>query len=104
MHDFLASELFCFFESIYMVNILIFYKYKNIIFLLENIIANIRPTFIFNPKLCGHFKLGGDFFLTFIEFVSALLRLYDFWAFGFDACGISASRPGVEPVPPALED
>ena len=27
-----------------------------------------------------------------------------FLAFGCEACGISASRPGMEPVPPALED
>ena len=27
-----------------------------------------------------------------------------FGVFGCEACGISASRPGMEPVPPALED
>ena len=26
-----------------------------------------------------------------------------FWFFGQEACGILASRPGIEPAPPALE-
>ena len=26
-----------------------------------------------------------------------------FWFFGPEACGIPAPRPGIEPVPPALE-
>ena len=27
-----------------------------------------------------------------------------FWFFGCEACGILASRPGISPAPPALED
>ena len=27
-----------------------------------------------------------------------------FWFFGLEACGILAPQPGIEPVPPALED
>ena len=40
-------------------------------------------------------------FKVFIEFVTTLLLLFMF--FGCEACGILASQPGIEPVPPALE-
>ena len=26
-----------------------------------------------------------------------------FWAFGYEACGILAVQPGIEPAPPALK-
>ena len=26
-----------------------------------------------------------------------------FWFFGYEACGILASQPGIKPTPPALE-
>jgi len=39
---------------------------------------------------------------VFIEFVSILL-LFIFWFFGYEACGVLAPWPGMEPTPPALE-
>ena len=41
-------------------------------------------------------------FKVFIEFVTLLLLFYVL-AFGCEACGILAPRPGIEPAPPALE-
>ena len=40
-------------------------------------------------------------FEIFIEFATILLLL--FWLFGHKAHGILGPRPGVEPMPPALE-
>ena len=51
---------------------------------------------------CFFFKI---FFLmwtiskVFIEYCFCFM----FWVFGHEACGISAPRPGIEPIPPALE-
>ena len=45
-----------------------------------------------------------SFFKVFIEFVEISLLFYVCGFFGCEACGISASRPGMEPIPPALED
>ena len=42
-------------------------------------------------------------FELFIEFVTILLLFYVLVFFGSEACGILAPRPGIEPVPPALE-
>ena len=42
-------------------------------------------------------------FKVYIEFVTILLLLFMFWFCGLQACGIAASRPGVEPTSPALE-
>ena len=42
-------------------------------------------------------------FQVFIEYVVIFLLLFMFWYFGQEACGILASRPGVEPQLPALE-
>ena len=41
-------------------------------------------------------------FKVFIEFITIMLLFYVL-AFGPEACGILASRPGIEPTPPALE-
>ena len=40
------------------------------------------------------------FFLVFIEFFTILLLFY---FLGHEACGLLAPRPGIKPVPPALE-
>jgi len=42
-------------------------------------------------------------FQVFIESVVIFLLLFMFWYFGQEACGILASRPGIEPPLPALE-
>ena len=55
-----------------------------------------------------HSSLFSDFFFFFldvdhfIEFVTILL-LFVFWLFGYEACGVLAPWPGMEPTPPALE-
>jgi len=40
---------------------------------------------------------------VFFELVTIFLLLFMFWLFGHEACGISASRPGIEPAAPVLE-
>ena len=42
------------------------------------------------------------FFKVFIEFVKHCF-CFMFWFFGTEACRILVPRPGIEPVPPALE-
>ena len=42
-------------------------------------------------------------FKVFTEFVAVLLLFYVLVFFGWEACGILAPCPGIEPVPPALE-
>ena len=46
-----------------------------------------------------------SFFKVFIEFVTVLLLFYvfPFFFFGYEACGILAPQPGIEPVLPAME-
>ena len=41
-------------------------------------------------------------FKVFIEFLQYCF-CFMFWFLGREACGISAPRQGVEPIPPALE-
>ena len=41
-------------------------------------------------------------FKVFIEFATILSR-FMFWFSGFEACGILAPQPEIEPAPPALE-
>ena len=47
----------------------------------------------------------GTIFKVCIEDVTILLLFFFlmFWFFGHKACGILAPRPGIEPIPPALE-
>ena len=42
-------------------------------------------------------------FKVFIELVTVLLLLFMFWFFGYEAYGILAPWPGIEPIPSALE-
>ena len=42
-------------------------------------------------------------FKVFTEFVTTLLLFYVFGFFGREACEITAPRPGIKPIPPALE-
>ena len=60
----------------------------------------------------GRFPGGGNgnplqYFEVFTEFVSMLFLFYVFYFLFFlithEICGISASLPGIKPVPPALE-
>ena len=37
------------------------------------------------------------------DFIEFDIAFFMFWVFGPKACGISAPRPGIEPLPPALE-
>ena len=37
------------------------------------------------------------------DFIEFDIACFMFWVFGPKACGISAPRPGIEPLPPALE-
>ena len=43
------------------------------------------------------------FFKVFIVFVAVLLLFYVLWILSHDACGILASQPWIDLIPPVLE-